>query len=131
MVSTVTDPLEMIDNIQQLAEENDGDTVKNEEGDVEDIAKDQEDLAGDIVINEEDEVGEIVENEKEEKKSLTEFEPQTDIKDISVKDETFSKDDEELNDDDEKVESRNDDKKDSEKTLFKLRKWLSFNKSSD
>ena len=119
----------MIDNIQQLAEENDGDTVKNEEGDVEDIAKDQEDETGDIVINEEDEVGEIVENENAEKKSLTESTPHSDIEDI--KDETLSKDYEELNDDDEKVESRNDDKKDSEKTLFKLRKWLSFNKSFD
>ena len=28
-------------------------------------------------------------------------------------------------------ESNNENKKDSEKTLFKLRKWLSFNKSSD
>ena len=28
-------------------------------------------------------------------------------------------------------ESNNENKKDSEKTLFKLRKWLSFNKNSD
>ena len=28
-------------------------------------------------------------------------------------------------------ESNNENKKDSEKTLFKLKKWLSFNKSSD
>ena len=85
MVSGLTDPLEMIDNIQQLAEENDGDMVKNEEENVEDIVKYEEYEAGNIVMNKEVEVVEILENENAEKKNLTESEPQSDIEDISVK----------------------------------------------